>query len=315
MRTAADRIALTLVLCAGCTDEPWPRPAPVPVDQFVREFHEWRDYRRSRLIAPGPGPVTWIGLWEVPEGTTEMGADSTLPIVLPATHSARLIGTIDRTGAEVRFEPAPGARVQLADSTAVSSPIALVSDRNDDPTTLALGSLRLRLHGEPGTDRLWLRAWDEQHPARETFALPESFPPDTAWRVAARFDPYAEPREYRVVDIEEGTQAFRSPGDLVFRVGRGEHRLAAFAEAEDTIFFVMMWDSTATTTTYQAGRYMRVPFPDSTGWTMIDFNRAYSPPCVFTPYSTCAFAPPENRLTIAVLAGEKRYSHAEPQSR
>ncbi|MGH7462888.1 MAG: DUF1684 domain-containing protein, partial [Longimicrobiales bacterium] len=114
------------------------------------------------------------------------------------------------------------------------------------------------------------------------------------------------PREYRVPDIVEGTQAYRSPGELVFRVDRKEHRLAAFADPGDTIFFVMMWDSTARSTTYQGGRYLRVPFPDSTGWTMIDFNRAYSPPCVFTPYSTCAFAPPENRLQLAVVAGEKR---------
>ncbi|MGH7551435.1 MAG: DUF1684 domain-containing protein [Longimicrobiales bacterium] len=310
MRPAAERIALALVMCAGCTDEPWPRPAAIPVEQFVREFHEWRDYRRSRLVAPGPGPVTWVGLWEVPDGVTAIGADSTLPIVLPATHSSPLVGTIRRAGADVRFEPASGAPVQLADSTSVVAPLALVSDRNDNPTTLALGSLRLRLHGEPGTDRLWLRAWDEQHPAREAFTLPESFPPDTAWRVSARFEQYAEPRDYRVADIAEGTQAFRSPGELVFRVGRREHRLAAFAEAEDTIFFVMIWDSTATTSTYQAGRYMRVPFPDSTRWTTIDFNRAYNPPCVFTPYSTCAFAPPENRLTIAILAGEKRLTQS-----
>jgi uncharacterized protein (DUF1684 family) len=306
MRISSQQVALTLLLCAGCADDRWPRPATIPEQQFVKEFHDWRAYRRSRLVLPGPGPVTWVGLWELHAGALALGADSTLAIVLPAAQSPRLAGTLQHAGADVRFEPAANAAIRLADGTPVNKPLLMVSDRGSNATTLAIGSLRLRVHAEPGTDRLWLRAWDEEHPARATFQMPESFPPDTAWRVAARFEPFKEPRDYRVADITDGTQSYRSPGRLVFRIDGRQHRLAAFAEPKDTIFFLMMWDSTARTSTYQAGRYMRVPFPDTTGWTVIDFNRAYNPPCVFTPYSTCAFAPPENRLTLAVQAGEKR---------
>jgi len=302
----ARHVPLVLSICVGCADEPWPRPPAIPEQQFVREFHAWRDYRRSRLVFPGPGPVTWVGLWELRPGSMALGADSTLPIVLRTVGAPRLAGTIRRENASVRFEPAARAQVRLADGTIVSAPVTMVSDRNDSATTLAIGSLRLRVHGEPGTDRLWLRAWDEEHPARGTFVLPESFPPDTAWRISARFEQFQTPREFLVADIADGTQTYRSPGELVFRVDGREHRLVAFAEPKDTIFFLMMWDSTARSTTYQAGRYLRVPFPDTAGWTVIDFNRAYSPPCVFTPYSTCAFAPRENRLTLAILAGEKR---------
>lgn len=250
--------------------------------------------------------MTWIGLWELHPGAVTVGADSTLPIVLPAGPSPGVAGTLHRSGGDVRFEPAAGAGVRMADGTPINAPLPLANDRTDAPTVLAQGSLRLRVHGEPGTDRLWLRAWDEEHPARETFTLPESFPPDTAWRVSARFDKFEKPRSYRVADVTEGTQAHRSPGELVFRIGGREHRLAAFADSGSTDFFVMIWDSTALTTTYQAGRYLHVPFPDSAGWTVIDFNRAYNPPCVFTPYSTCAFPPAENRLRLAVNAGEKR---------
>jgi uncharacterized protein (DUF1684 family) len=235
-----------------------------------------------------------------------MGADSALPVVLPAAQAPPFVGTVRRTDSLVRFEPTANAGMRFADGSPISAAITLVSDRTDSATTLAIGTIRLRVHAEPGTDRLWLRAWDEQHPARTAFTLPESFPPDTAWRVAARFDAFPAPRDYRVADITEGTQAYRSTGKLVFRINGKEHSLVAFAEPKDTMFFVMMWDSTAKATTYQAGRYMRVPFPDTAGWTMIDFNRAYSPPCVFTSFSTCAFAPAENRLELAVTAGEKR---------
>jgi uncharacterized protein (DUF1684 family) len=68
----------------------------------------------------------------------------------------------------------------------------------------------------------------------------------------------------------------------------------------------MFRDSTALATTYQAGRYVRAALPDPTGWTVLDLNRAYNPPCVFTEYSTCALPPPENHLALAVTAGEKR---------
>ena len=71
-------------------------------------------------------------------------------------------------------------------------------------------------------------------------------------------------------------------------------------------FFIMFRDATAATTTYQAGRYVRTALPDSTGWTVLDFNRAYNPSCLFSEYSTCALPPPENRLELAIEAGAKR---------
>jgi uncharacterized protein (DUF1684 family) len=305
MRSRARLIGVALLTATGCDATSWARPPAIPLDRYSREFHEWRAYRHSRLIAPGPGPVTWVGLWELKAEPQAIGADRTLPIVLADVGTPNA-GTLQQVDSVVRFEPAAASAIRLADGKPVSAPLTLMTDRTDSPTVLAVGSVRLRVHGEPGTDRLWLRAWDEEHPDRHTFTLPESFPLDTMWRVAARFKQFKKPREYRVVDIFEGNQSYRSPGELQFRIGGKKHRLVAFADSGATAFFVMMWDSTAKTSTYEAGRYLRVPLPDSTGWTEIDFNRAYNPPCVFTPYSTCAFAPPENRLALPVLAGEKR---------
>ena len=254
----------------------------------------------------GVGPVTWIGLWELPVGATSLGSDSSLPIVLPAAHAPKLLGALHRSGQLIRFEPAAGAPIRLAGGGLVTQSVTMNTDRDDSTTTLAAGSLRLRVHSEPGTERLWLRVWDEEHPMRATFKLPDAYAPDTAWRLAARFDSFAQPRVYSVPDVRGGTQGLRSPGELVFRVRGKEQRLVAFAEPKDTNFFVVIWDSTARSTTYQAGRHMRVAFPDSTGWTVLDFNRAYNPTCAFTPYSVCAFAPQENHMQFAITAGEKR---------
>lgn len=293
------------VLLFGCADDS-PRPPAIAPGQLTRELDAWRADRRERLLRPGSGPVTWVGLHELAAGAVTLGSDSTLPIVLSAAGVPRRAGTLHRTGNAVRFEPAPNANVRLADSTIVKTPIPLASDRADSATVLAVGSLRMRVHGEPGTDRLWLRVWDMEHPARATFALPATYAADTNWRFMARLEAFQRRREFRVPDIAGGTQTFLAPGELVFRVGRKAMRLTPFADSSSKDYFVMFWDSTALSTTYEAGRYLHVPFPDSTGWTLIDFNRAYNPPCVFSAYSTCALPPRENRLPLAITAGEQR---------
>jgi len=296
---------LLAAVCAACAEE-WPAPPPIARDVLATEHEEWRQAREERLVTPPGGAVLWVGLFELPQGSTAFGSDETLPITLPAEDSPPLAGTLHRTGQEVRLEPAPGSPVRLRDGDVITAAMALGSDRSPAVTNLQLGSLGMRVHGEPGTDRLWLRVWDEDSPLRESFALPAYFPIDDAWRVRARFEPYDIPRVLPVADVTGGIIQYEAPGELVFRMDGREHSLIATASATSTSFFVLMWDSTAVADTYQAGRYLSVPLPDADGWTTIDFNRTYNPPCVFTPYSVCALPPRENWLAMHVTAGEKR---------
>jgi uncharacterized protein (DUF1684 family) len=300
------RTALALLILAGC--ESWPAPAPMTREAHEADYAAWREARRNGLVRPASGAVTWIGLWELPDGEFDIGSDTSLAMILPGSEVPSRLGTITRSAGALRFSPARGARITLGDSahTPITGAIDVVSDRSRGSTVIAAGSVRFRVHGEPGTDRLWVRAWNEDHPARATFQLPEPYPLSSEWRVAARFDSFPSPKDFRVADVAEGTQSYHSPGELVFRVAGREHRLAVSADSGSRDYFIMLWDSTATTTTYGAGRYLRVPLADSTGWTVIDFNRTYNPPCAFTAFSTCAFPPPENRLPFAITAGEKR---------
>lgn len=312
-RLAKPLPGLAALVLAGCAEDPWPAPPPLALDQLVAEHEEWREYRRGRLVTPPGGAVLWVGLFPLAQGENPLGSDASLPIVLPEADAPPLAGTLHRSGQEVRLDPEAAGAIRLEDGSPITEARVLGDDRSDDPTTLSLGSLGLRIHAEPGTDRLWLRVWDEDLALRETFTLPEPFPPDTAWRMTARYEPYREPRQLRFADVTGGTIGRQAPGELVFRKEGHEHRLIAVADPGASRFFVMMWDSTANTETYQAGRYLGVPFPEvegwtpaSEGWTTIDFNRAYNAPCVFTAYSVCSLPPPENRLALRVTAGEKR---------
>ena len=297
-------LALISVAAIGC--ESWPPPPPITAEAHAADFEKWRETRRAGLVRPGAGAISWVGLWDLPVGEFSIGSDTTLPMVLTGAGVPRRLGTITRADSTLRFTPAKGARVSIGDSIPIVSTIDVVSDRSRGSTVISAGTIRFRVHGEAGTDRLWIRAWDEKHPRRETFQLPESYPLSPDWRVSARFDAFPQPKDIQVGDVADGTQAYHSPGELVFRIAGREHRLAVSADSGSRDYFIMLWDSTATTTTYGAGRYLRAPLADSTGWTVIDFNRTYNPPCAFTAYSTCAFPPPENRLPFAITAGEKR---------
>jgi uncharacterized protein (DUF1684 family) len=297
---------LSVLLLSGCVGQEWPAPIAVDLAEFQAEHEVWRTARQASLLAPPGGPVLWIGLWDLPQGETKFGSDPTLPIVLPSNDAPLQVGTLRRSGQVVEFEPAVGAGVTIYQGRSVTELTILENDRHDDPTRLALGSLGLRVHSEPGTDRLWLRGWDESFPGAETFELPDYFPIDPTWSLPARFDAYPDPVVLTFPDVTGGTIEYVARGELVFRKDQREHRLIATAGETSSAYQVIMWDSTATSSTYQGGRYVRVQFPDDSGWTTIDFNRAYNAPCVFTAYSVCGLPTRPNWLTLPITAGEMR---------
>lgn len=310
--TAVSVVLASGLLLASCTETPWPDPPPVESDVLLAEHEEWREGRRTSLANPNAGVISWDGLFELREGANTLGSDPASSIVLPEEDAPPLAGTLHLEDGAVRLSPEAGSGLRLRDQVSgtvgesVTEPIPLPDDRSEGTIRLALGSLGMRVHAEPGTERLWLRVWDTDAPRLETFDLPEYFPVTNDWRVTARFEPYPEPRTVTLGDVRGGTLENTAPGDLVFRVNGEEHRLMAFARATSRSYFISLWDSTAVTDTYQAGRYMRAPLPDDDGWTTIDFNRAYNAPCAFTPHSVCSLPPRENYLRFAVTAGEKR---------
>ena len=94
------------------------------------------------------------------------------------------------------------------------------------------------------------------------------------------------------------------PGSVVFKILGQELKLTALGgDPQKGLFFVFR-DETAKSDTYPAGRFLDTG-PVTNGSLELDFNRAYNPPCAVTPYATCPLAPKENRLPIAIPAGEK----------
>jgi uncharacterized protein (DUF1684 family) len=95
-------------------------------------------------------------------------------------------------------------------------------------------------------------------------------------------------------------------GALSFTVGGSALRLTAFADSPSRLerLFVPFGDLTNNAETYGGGRYLELD-RTPTGIYDLDFNRAYHPFCVFNPSYECPVPPLENRLPIAIPAGEK----------
>jgi uncharacterized protein (DUF1684 family) len=102
-----------------------------------------------------------------------------------------------------------------------------------------------------------------------------------------------------------------SPGALVFEINGTEYRLDPVLEKGSKQLFVIFADITAGKETYGAGRYLYVDPPGADGRVIVDFNRAYNPPCAFTKFATCPLPPRQNRLAVRVEAGEMRYAGSE----
>ena len=134
----------------------------------------------------------------------------------------------------------------------------------------------------------------------------DHWPVDPAWLVTARIEP-APGRTVDVPDVFGSTDAVPSLGDLAFEVDGVTHRLQALSGGDDGTLWLIFGDATNGHETYGGGRYLYTDAPDSAGAVTVDFNRAYNPPCVFTPYATCSLPWPANRLPIRVEAGERRF--------
>jgi uncharacterized protein (DUF1684 family) len=270
-----------------------------PEEQEEQEVMRWRAVRDRNLRRPD-GWLSLAGLAWLKENRNRVGSDPAGDVVLPK--GPPLIGWIEVAGDGVTFRSEPQAGVLSAGRPVTVLP--LQDDRDGTPTTLTVGRLTFHLINREGA--LAVRIRDPDKHVLRSFGGMEYFPFDPRWRVEAGFES-APPGQTLVAPNVLGTgETYRSPGTVVFEVEGASHRLQGFQEPREADLFIVFGDATNGTETYSGGRYLYAP-PPAAGTVVVDFNRAYNPPCVFTPYATCVLPLPANRLPIRIEAGEKAY--------
>ncbi len=135
----------------------------------------------------------------------------------------------------------------------------------------------------------------------------DRFAVNEKWKIKAILNPPVQ-SQLMIMNVLGQNTATKNAGKLFFQIEGKEYSLDVIDEGGPQ-YFITFADATSGKTTYGAGRFIELPKPDANGNTEIDFNKAYNPPCAFTAFATCPLPPPQNRLPIAITAGEKNYGH------
>jgi len=256
-------------------------------DSYDSEIRQWRAQRRTRLTA-NDSWLTLVGLYWLRDGVNNI----TLP-----TH------------------PPTKARFVLQNGRVTLQPNTALRDDTDPkgPTIIRSGtqSYQVIKRADVKGDHFGIRVKDSNSAARKNFKGLDYFGFNPAYRVTAHFEPYKPPKKIAITNVLGMTSDETSPGALVFKINGKTYRIDPIwdlSDPEPRDLFIIFKDATSGKETYAAARYLYAHPPDASGKTIVDFNKSYNPPCVFTPYATCPLPPPQNQLPIRVEAGEKKYA-------
>ncbi len=294
MRILTVTIFLAIVFIA-CTSREM-GIAPLPED-YHESLQEWKENRIDVL----KGPVNWLrldGIYWMTEGENTFGSGEGRDLQLPE-------GTIPEYAGVMHLEDGV-VTMHVADGV-------IITHEGEQVTEMMMydGGERYRVEHrdlvwfiDNRGDQYGLRLYNRDNPKADAFEGFPAYPVNPDWHLHARFVPNSDSTTI-MLDNVIGEEVERySPGNIHFTVDGEELSVIAF-EANSGLF-IMFTDHTNRAETYHAGRYMIIPFPDEDGHTIIDFNKAYNPPCAFNTFTTCQLPPPQNRLDLTITAGEKR---------
>lgn len=265
---------------------------------YTAEIEEWRTSREKSLTADD-GWLTIAGLHFLDEGKNSFGTSPESDIVLRAGPSRAGVITLRDGIVEARAPRDETLSVNGRDVAAVR----LWSGPEADRPVIHIGPLSLFCH--LSGDRLAIRVRDRESDSRRDFTGLRWFPADASYRVRARYVPHERQRLMKLPNNLGDIFTVPSKGSVAFTLRGKELRLTAI-EFEGELWLIFR-DLTAGIHTYPAARYVYADAPDKDGNTVVDFNKAYNPPCVYNPYTTCPMPPPENRLPVRIEAGELDY--------
>ena len=266
---------------------------------YEKEIKTWQQQRAEDLKKEN----SWLnlaGLFWLDQGKNSFGGNFDNKIVFPKNRSKDFLGNFILEKGEVFIEAKDNAEVFNENGKVEKLKISPAEK------SIILKHNSLRWFVIKRGERYAIRLRDLESPFLKEFHGIETFPINAKWRIKAKFVP-TEGKKIPILDVTGQTSQQDLPGILVFTVAGKEYKLDALKEGDE--FFIIFGDKTNKKETYGAGRFLYATKPDAEGYTYLDFNKAYNPPCAFTPYATCPLPPKQNQLPIEINAGEKNYEH------
>jgi uncharacterized protein len=276
------------------------RPDP---EAYRKEIEAFRKERVDSLKKED-GWLTLVGLYWLKPGENRFGSDPGNPVILPRGKAPAVAGVLTREGDQVRVTVEPGVALTANGKEITPGvPTELKVDAEGKPTLLQLGSLNFFVIKRG--DRLGVRIKDKESPALASFKGLDAYPIRPEWRVVARFEPYKD-KKIAIANILGQVDDNPSPGAVVFDWQGKTYRIDALEGSPEGGLFLLFGDKTNGKETYGAGRFLDTD-PPKDGKVVVDFNTAYNPPCAFTAFATCPLPPAQNKLAVAIEAGEKDF--------
>lgn len=263
---------------------------------YENEIMQWRAEKYDALVREN-GWVALAGLYDLQEGRNLIGSNPMCEVVLPE-RAPTFLGIAGLKGKVVRFLAAEGVLVKINGRSAQKA--ILRSAQEAKPSFITWNDLRLVVHQHG--DRYSIRIWDNQR--EERFHVPPRkwFPINRKLRLDATYTRYPKPKPSPQNDSVGDVVEDQLDGYLSFRYQGKTYKLDV-TQTKNKQLFVKFRDGTSSKESYPPSRYLYTD-PPKKGKVVLDFNRAYSPPCAFTPFATCVFAPAQNTLPFRVEAGE-----------
>lgn len=265
---------------------------------YEQEINQWKKDRIIELKSEN-GWLNLAGLFWIKEGKQYFGGTAADDIRFPIPSFPSQVGYFERNGNVVKQVLQKNIAL-LTNGMSQKEQVVFHADSMQQPQ-ISFAHYRWTLLQRD--ELIGVRFRDLKHPAIEALKAIPCFSIDTLFRVKAKLVPPLVPQKIPVANVlGQITQQF-SPGKLVFNLQGETYSLDALQEGNK--LFIVFGDRTSGQSTYASGRYLYASMPDEDGITVLDFNKAFNPPCVFTAFATCLLPPSQNILRIAIEAGEK----------
>jgi uncharacterized protein (DUF1684 family) len=280
--------------------------APQPDTAYVQTFEKWKAEQIDDL------KQNWLplaGLFWLKPGVNSFGSAADNAVIFPKGPAHA--GEFELVGKDITIQLLAGVQATSAGKPFPPGKSKLDPDASGHPTMVDMGSLQF--HAIVRGERVGIRLKDAESASVHNFRGLTFYPLNMSYRVTATWVAGDGKKTIDVPNVLGDVTSTLVAGVAVFKINGQEVQLTDLRGQPDKGLFFVFNDFTAKSDTYPGGRFLQTE-PVANGKVVIDFNQAYNPPCAVTPYATCPLAPKENRLAVAIPAGEKfdKAAHAHP---
>lgn len=269
--------------------------------EYLEEIKQW-DQRRLERLKADDGWLNLVGRTWLKHGENKFGSAKNNDVIIESGKVPEFMGTFVFEDSTVTMKVTDGVEVLLNGKPVRE--IVMIGDTKKDMTVFQYATIKWNLIVR---DTLYgIRFRDLESEFVNSFKGIERFPVNEDWRIKAEFKPYNPPKKIFVPNVLGQIEEEPSPGAVVFKKDNQTYKLDAI-DAGDRLWFIFA-DGTSGEETYGGGRFLYTDSKtDSAGTVIVDFNKAYNPPCVLTKFATCPLPPKENYILLRITAGEKMY--------